>query len=143
MMEGLYLHNLIFISFCRGTTEITYYVILGWTLPGIVVTIWIIIRIYMEDTFCWTTHDNRSLFYIIRIPIILSILVRNIYFLHKISYLKKKIIVKKKKLLQFNFLLFINIVRVLLIKMKTSLHLQRKKMQYGYVKEFKLFLNLI
>ncbi|XP_039308893.1 vasoactive intestinal polypeptide receptor 2-like [Solenopsis invicta] len=104
LMEGLYLHNLVFLALCTDTSTIALYIVLGWGLPGLVVVPWIIIRAIIEDTLCWTTHDNSSLFLIIRIPIIISIL--------------------------FNFLLFLNIVRVLLVKLKTSVHLQQKKMKY-------------
>ncbi|XP_043663969.1 secretin receptor-like isoform X1 [Vespula pensylvanica] len=104
LMEGLYLHNLIFLALCTDTTAITSYILLGWGLPGLVVIPWIIIRATVEDTLCWTIHHNPSFFLIVRIPIVISIL--------------------------FNFGLFVNIVRVLLIKLKTSVHLQHKKMQY-------------
>ncbi|XP_015118508.1 parathyroid hormone 2 receptor [Diachasma alloeum] len=104
-MEGLYLHNLVFLAFCADTSAITVYIILGWGLPAIVVGAWVVIRVLMEDTLCWTTNNNPYFFLIIRIPIMVSILL--------------------------NFILFLNIVRVLLIKMKTSVHLQRKKMHYG------------
>ncbi|XP_044020724.1 secretin receptor-like isoform X3 [Aphidius gifuensis] len=104
LMEGLYLHNLIFLSFCGEKSDINYYIFSGWIFPAIVVSCWITVRIFFEDTFCWTTHDNPTLSYIIQIPIMLSTVI--------------------------NFFLFINLVRVLLIKMKISNHLQRKKMQY-------------
>ncbi|XP_050444865.1 vasoactive intestinal polypeptide receptor 2-like [Cataglyphis hispanica] len=104
LMEGLYLHNLVFKALCADTSTIALYILLGWGLPVLVVVPWIIIRATIEDTLCWTTHDNPLLFLVIRIPIIISIL--------------------------FNFLLFLNIVRVLLVKLKTSVHLQRKKMKY-------------
>ncbi|XP_015597643.1 secretin receptor isoform X2 [Cephus cinctus] len=104
LMEGLYLHNLVFLAFCSDTTAITLYVSLGWGLPCIVVIPWIAVRIILDDTLCWTTHTDQSLFLIIRIPIMISIL--------------------------FNFILFLNIVRVLLAKLKTSLQMQRKKMRY-------------
>ncbi|XP_046813173.1 secretin receptor-like [Vespa crabro] len=104
LMEGLYLHNLIFLALCTDTTAITSYILLGWGLPGLIVIPWVIIRATIEDTLCWTTHHNPSFFLIVRIPIVISIL--------------------------FNFGLFVNIVRVLLIKLKTSVHLQHKKMQY-------------
>ncbi|XP_028046258.1 vasoactive intestinal polypeptide receptor 2 [Monomorium pharaonis] len=104
LMEGLYLHNLVFLALCTDTSTIALYIVLGWGLPVLVVVPWIIIRVIIEDTLCWTTHDNSSLFLVIRIPIMVSIL--------------------------FNFLLFLNIVRVLLVKLKTSVHLQRKKMKY-------------
>ncbi|KAK9309205.1 hypothetical protein QLX08_001146 [Tetragonisca angustula] len=105
LMEGLYLHNLVVWAFCADSTAINLYILMGWGLPVFVVVPWIIIRATIEDTYCWTTHDNPSLFLLIRIPIVISIL--------------------------FNFLLFLNIVRVLFIKFKTSVHLQRKKMQYS------------
>nr|XP_012225728.1 PREDICTED: secretin receptor [Linepithema humile] len=104
LMEGLYLHNLVFLALCADTSTIALYILLGWGLPILVVAPWIIVRATVEDTLCWTTHENPSLFLIIRVPIIISILL--------------------------NFLLFLNIVRVLLVKLKTSVHLQRKKMKY-------------
>ncbi|XP_034180457.1 secretin receptor [Osmia lignaria lignaria] len=105
LMEGLYLHNLVVLAFCADSAAINLYILMGWGLPVFVVVPWIIIRATIEDTLCWTTHDNPSVFLLIRIPIMISTL--------------------------FNFLLFINIVRVLFIKFKTSVHLQRKKMQYS------------
>ncbi|XP_050473864.1 secretin receptor-like [Bombus huntii] len=105
LMEGLYLHNLVVWAFFADSSAINLYILLGWGLPVFVVVPWVIIRATIEDTFCWTTHQNPSLFLLIRIPIVISIL--------------------------FNFLLFLNIVRVLFIKFKTSVHLQRKKMQYS------------
>ncbi|KAG7199215.1 hypothetical protein KM043_018086 [Ampulex compressa] len=105
LMEGLYLHNLIFLALCADTATITLYVVLGWGIPSLVVVPWIIIRATIEDTLCWTTHENPLHFLVIRIPIVVSILL--------------------------NFLLFVNIVRVLFIKFKRSVHLQRKKMQYS------------
>ncbi|KAG5326085.1 PTH1R protein, partial [Acromyrmex heyeri] len=104
LMEGLYLHNLVFLALCTDSSTISLYIALGWGLPVLVVVPWIIFRATIEDTLCWTTHNNSSLFLIIRIPMIICIL--------------------------FNFLLFLNIVRVLLVKLKTSVHLQRKKMKY-------------
>ncbi|KAG5312952.1 PTH1R protein, partial [Pseudoatta argentina] len=104
LMEGLYLHNLVFLALCTDSSTISLYIALGWGLPVLVVVPWIIFRATIENTLCWTTHNNSSLFLIIRIPMIICIL--------------------------FNFLLFLNIVRVLLVKLKTSVHLQRKKMKY-------------
>ncbi|XP_032668147.1 secretin receptor-like isoform X1 [Odontomachus brunneus] len=104
LMEGLYLHNLIILTPCSKTNTITLYILLGWGLPGLVVVPWIVIRATMEDTLCWTTNKNPWLFLIISVPIIISILL--------------------------NFVLFLNIVRVLFVKLKTSVYLQQKKMQY-------------
>ncbi|XP_026669652.1 parathyroid hormone 2 receptor [Ceratina calcarata] len=105
LMEGLYLHNLVVLAFCADSPAINLYILMGWGLPVFVVVPWIIIRATIEDTLCWTTHNTPFVFLLIRIPIMISIL--------------------------FNFLLFVNIVRVLFSKFKTSVHLQQKKMQYS------------
>lgn len=113
LMEGMYLHNLVFLALCTDTSTIALYIVLGWGkmdksvwdyleykviflnpigsqfqiwlykigLPVLVVVPWIIIRVTIEDTLCWTTHENSSLFLVIRIPIIISILVsRTVYY---------------------------------------------------------------
>lgn len=49
-------------------------------LPIFVVVPWIIIRATIEDTLCWTTHDNPSVFLLIRIPIMISTFVSAIIF---------------------------------------------------------------
>ncbi|CAG7728508.1 unnamed protein product, partial [Allacma fusca] len=77
LMEGLYLHNLIFLAPFSDSSAITLYVILGWGCPILVVSSWVLSRIYLDDTFCWTTHDSPDapfkLFLIVQIPIIVSI----------------------------------------------------------------------
>ncbi|KAF7403940.1 hypothetical protein HZH68_006734 [Vespula germanica] len=95
LMEGLYLHNLVFLAlFTDANSSIAVYVGLGWGLPMVFVVSWIICRIIFENTFCWTTNENPYLFLLIRIPTMLSILI--------------------------NFVLFVNIVRVLLSKLKCT-----------------------
>ncbi|XP_043289421.1 vasoactive intestinal polypeptide receptor 2-like isoform X2 [Venturia canescens] len=95
LMEGLYLHNLVFNAlFTDSNSSIAAYAVLGWGLPAIFVLPWVIIRATLEDTYCWTTNDNPFLFLPIRLPTILSILI--------------------------NFILFVNIVRVLLSKLKST-----------------------
>ncbi|KAG8236998.1 hypothetical protein J437_LFUL017318 [Ladona fulva] len=104
LMEGLYLHNLIFLALFSDTSSITLYVILGWGLPILVVVPWVILRAILEDTHCWTTNDNPLFFLVIRIPTVISILL--------------------------NFLLFVNIVRVLLSKLQSSISEESRKYRY-------------
>ncbi|XP_051174636.1 glucagon receptor-like [Leptopilina boulardi] len=104
LMEGLFLHRLIFSTLSADKNTITLYVVIGWGLPVMIIIPWIIARIIFEDVLCWTTNNNSHSFLIISIPTEILIL--------------------------FNFFLFLSIVRVLFIKFKTSVILQRKKMQY-------------
>ncbi|OXA56935.1 Parathyroid hormone/parathyroid hormone-related peptide receptor [Folsomia candida] len=74
LMEGLYLHNLIFLAPFSDSSAITLYVLLGWGLPIPVIISWVVCRINFDDSLCWTTHhNNANLFLIVRIPIIVTI----------------------------------------------------------------------
>lgn len=95
LMEGLYLHNLVFLAlFTDQNSSIAGYVALGWGLPALFVACWIAARVTIEDRYCWTTHGNSQLFLLIRVPTVLSVLI--------------------------NFVLFVNIVRVLHSKLKST-----------------------
>ncbi|XP_021927811.1 secretin receptor-like isoform X2 [Zootermopsis nevadensis] len=94
LMEGLYLHNLIFMALFSDTSAISMYVLLGWGLPALFVLPWVVGRALLEDTLCWTTNSSELLFLLIRGPTTFSILL--------------------------NFMLFVNIVRVLLLKLRAS-----------------------
>ncbi|CAG2166643.1 unnamed protein product [Oppiella nova] len=93
-MEGLYLHNLIFLHIFNDNSSIMRYIILGWGLPVIFIIPWVVIRALYEDTLCWTTNEDKRIFWIIRGPITATIIL--------------------------NFVFFINITRVLFLKMFSS-----------------------
>ncbi|XP_046396246.1 parathyroid hormone/parathyroid hormone-related peptide receptor-like [Ischnura elegans] len=104
LMEGLYLHNLIFLALFSDTSAITLYVIIGWGLPVLVVVPWVALRAVLENTLCWTTHENWWFFLVIHVPTTATVLI--------------------------NFLLFVNIVRVLLLKLRSSICEETRKYRY-------------
>ncbi|KAI4470031.1 pdf receptor-like protein-related [Holotrichia oblita] len=82
LMEGLYLYNLIFSAlFADSSRNIIHYIVLGWGLPVLVIIPWIITRLIFDDTLCWTTHKEKMIFLIIRIPIMISILINFFLFI--------------------------------------------------------------
>lgn len=96
LMEGLYLHNLIFLALFSDTSAITLYVSLGWGLPAVFVISWVTCRALLDDVVCWTVHARRpQLFLLVRVPIVVSIIV--------------------------SFGLFVNIVRVLFLKLRATM----------------------
>ncbi|XP_077553709.1 secretin receptor-like [Haemaphysalis longicornis] len=115
LMEGLYLHSLVFLAFFTDSSSILRYVALGWGLPILFLVPWVVVRATLEDILCWTTNDTKSYFWIIRGPITVSIVV--------------------------NFVLFINITRVLFVKLFTTQTQQARK--YRYRKWFKSTLVLV
>ncbi|XP_048769252.1 secretin receptor-like [Ostrea edulis] len=96
-MEGFYLHNIIFITTFKKSKRFFLYILFGWCSPVLCIIPWVIVRRVLEDTLCWSTHSAENKFvWIIRGPIVVTIVI--------------------------NFLFFLNIVRVLFTKL-TALHM--------------------
>lgn len=94
LMEGLYLHNLIFLDVFTEKSGILWYCLSAWGGPLLFILPWVAVRIEYEDKECWNINHNKGYFWIIRGPISLSI--------------------------ALNFIFFVNILRVLYTKLKRS-----------------------
>nr|XP_060638549.1 vasoactive intestinal polypeptide receptor 2 [Anolis sagrei ordinatus] len=92
LVEGLFLHILLLVIVSHNR-HFTIYLLIGWGIPTVFIIMWIVSRIYMEDTGCWDTNESSGPWWIIRLPILISILV--------------------------NFMLFISIIRILLQKLRS------------------------
>ncbi|XP_059560663.1 secretin receptor [Myotis daubentonii] len=94
LAEGLYLHTLLAVSFFSERKCLQGCVALGWGSPAIFVASWALTRHFLEDAGCWDINANASVWWVIRGPVILSILI--------------------------NFILFVNILRILMRKLRTQ-----------------------
>ncbi|XP_061086428.1 parathyroid hormone 3 receptor [Conger conger] len=90
LVEGLYLHSLIFMAFLSDKNYLWALIIIGWGVPAVFVSIWVSARASLADTQCWDISAG-NLKWIYQVPILAAIVV--------------------------NFFLFINIVRVLASKL--------------------------
>ncbi|EHB08752.1 Vasoactive intestinal polypeptide receptor 2 [Heterocephalus glaber] len=90
LVEGLYLHTLLVAIFSPSRCFLAY-LLIGWGIPTICIGVWTATRLSLEDTGCWDTNDHSVPWWVIRTPILVSILV--------------------------NFVLFISIIRILLQKL--------------------------
>ncbi|XP_076046949.1 uncharacterized protein LOC143028556 isoform X2 [Oratosquilla oratoria] len=102
LMEGLYLHNLIFMALFTDSSAITMYVVLGWGLPLVCVGSWATLRSLFDNEHCWTVNNSQWIFIVcIKAPVGVS----NVA----------------------NFFFFLNVTRVLLLKLRSSVSAESDK----------------
>ncbi|XP_067852478.1 vasoactive intestinal polypeptide receptor 1-like [Heptranchias perlo] len=93
LVEGLYLQTLLSLTFVSNKKYFWWYCLIGWGAPGIVLAIWIFIKLYFDNKGCWDDNENEYIWWIIRGAILLSVLM--------------------------NFLIFLNIIRILVQKLRS------------------------
>ncbi|XP_031345579.1 PDF receptor isoform X2 [Photinus pyralis] len=94
-IEGLYLHNVITVTVFQEYSYMKLYFWLGWTLPLALTIIWVIIMIVCtENTGCWYLYYFLPYYWILEGPRLTVIIV--------------------------NLLFLLNIVRVLVVKLRES-----------------------
>uniref|UniRef100_A0A3P8RZB8 Growth hormone releasing hormone receptor 2 n=1 Tax=Amphiprion percula TaxID=161767 RepID=A0A3P8RZB8_AMPPE len=91
LVEGLYLQTLLLLTFTQTRRLLWIYGVLGWGSPWVTSVIWVLLKTQLEDEGCWDNLESR-LWWIIKIPILLSIFINLLIFLN-IS----RIIVQKMK----------------------------------------------
>ncbi|KAK2822540.1 hypothetical protein Q5P01_022605 [Channa striata] len=93
LVEGLYLHSLIFMTFFSNRKYLWGFTLIGWGVPAMFVSVWATVRAMFADTECWDlSAGNLKLIY--QVPIVVAVVV--------------------------NFILFLNIIRVLATKLRET-----------------------
>uniref|UniRef100_A0A8C6U348 Parathyroid hormone/parathyroid hormone-related peptide receptor n=1 Tax=Neogobius melanostomus TaxID=47308 RepID=A0A8C6U348_9GOBI len=93
LVEGLYLHSLIFMTFFSDRKYLWGFTLIGWGVPAMFVTVWASVRATYADTECWDLSAG-NLKWIYQVPILTAVVV--------------------------NFVLFLNIIRVLATKLRET-----------------------
>ncbi|XP_072110540.1 growth hormone-releasing hormone receptor-like [Mobula birostris] len=91
LVEALYLNSLLLASFSYVRSSIWWWSLLGWGVPSICMLAWVITKIQFENTDCWDIIDDSPYWWIIKGLIVTSIAI--------------------------NFVLFVNIIRILVQKL--------------------------
>ncbi|KAK0149682.1 Growth hormone-releasing hormone receptor [Merluccius polli] len=99
LVEALYLNSLLLSSFYHSRRCLWGFGLLGWGVPVLFIVLWIMSRVYFEDTECWDINENSSYWWIIKGPIVVSIGVNFMLFLNIIRILMQKL---NPRLIQFN-----------------------------------------
>uniref|UniRef100_A0A8C9TRD9 Growth hormone-releasing hormone receptor n=1 Tax=Scleropages formosus TaxID=113540 RepID=A0A8C9TRD9_SCLFO len=99
LVEALYLNSLLMWARHGGNRLLWWFALLGWGVPAIFMLMWIMSRVYFEDTECWDINENSPYWWIIKGPIAVSICVNFVLFVNIIRILGQKL---NPRLTQFN-----------------------------------------
>lgn len=91
LIEGIYLHNLLVVTVFSEMNYFNIYLCIGWGSPVLFVVPWIVVKYLYENTGCWMTNENMAYWWIIRTPILLSILINFFIFIRIIHILVSKL----------------------------------------------------
>ncbi|CAL8400157.1 unnamed protein product, partial [Gadus morhua 'NCC'] len=103
LVEGLYLHTLLMVIHTYSV-HLSTYMLIGWGIPFVVTVVWVVCKVCLEDTGCWEKSEISTPERVINWPIMASIII--------------------------NFILFVNIIRILVQKVRCSVVGGNDKCQY-------------
>ncbi|XP_038078598.1 secretin receptor-like isoform X2 [Patiria miniata] len=95
LVEGVYLHALITLAVFSESSSLKLYIALGWGVPILFVLPWVIVQEYTNPGGCWlASMTQKDIYWIIKAPVMCSVVL--------------------------NFILFLNILRVLATKLSAT-----------------------
>ncbi|MEQ2175609.1 Vasoactive intestinal polypeptide receptor, partial [Goodea atripinnis] len=89
LVEGLYLHALLAVSFFSERKYFWWYILIGWGAPTIFISAWVVTKAYLSHPGCWETIDDAP-WWIIKTPILVTILMNFFLFICIIRILRQK-----------------------------------------------------
>ncbi|XP_004701830.1 parathyroid hormone 2 receptor [Echinops telfairi] len=90
LVEGLYLHSLIFVAFFSDTKYLWGFTVIGWGFPAAFAAAWAVARATLADTRCWELNAG-DIKWIYQAPILAAIGLNFIIFLNTVRVLATKI----------------------------------------------------
>ncbi|XP_040200927.1 parathyroid hormone/parathyroid hormone-related peptide receptor-like isoform X1 [Rana temporaria] len=90
LVEGLYLHSLIFMAYLSDRSYFWALTIIGWGLPAVFVSVWASVRVSLADTQCWDLSAGHMK-WIYQTPILAATLVNFFFFLNIVRVLASKL----------------------------------------------------
>uniref|UniRef100_A0A3B5LU55 Glucagon receptor a n=1 Tax=Xiphophorus couchianus TaxID=32473 RepID=A0A3B5LU55_9TELE len=91
LVEGIYLHNLLVITVFTERNYFKIYLCIGWGTPLIFLVPWAVSKYLYENKECWEQNTDMNIWWIIRAPILLGVVINFIIFIHIIKILVSKL----------------------------------------------------
>ncbi|XP_068931205.1 parathyroid hormone 2 receptor [Petaurus breviceps papuanus] len=90
LVEGLYLHTLIFMAFFSNAKYLWGFTLVGWGFPAVFVVAWTVVRATVADARCWEFNAG-DFKWIYQAPILTAIGLNFVLFLNTVRVLATKI----------------------------------------------------
>ncbi|XP_006627747.2 gastric inhibitory polypeptide receptor [Lepisosteus oculatus] len=103
LVEGLYLHNLLVLMVFSENSYFCGYLVIGWGTPVLFVVPWTVVRYLYENKKCWEMNENMAYWWIIRSPILFSILINFFIFIRIIKILVSKLTAHQMRYTDYKF----------------------------------------
>ncbi|XP_059183695.1 secretin receptor isoform X2 [Centropristis striata] len=91
LAEGHFLFTLVSRSFFSLKKHLAWYIALSWGLPVIVIVAWGCAKYLYEDEGCWETRRHEWIWWILRVPVLLTIFINLVFFLGILRILVSKL----------------------------------------------------
>uniref|UniRef100_A0A669QKW0 Growth hormone-releasing hormone receptor n=2 Tax=Phasianus colchicus TaxID=9054 RepID=A0A669QKW0_PHACC len=75
LIEGIYLQTLLLLTFVSDKQYVWWFIFAGWGAPTAVMLTWVLTRLHQQNTGCWDDDENGVVLWVIKGPILLTVLV--------------------------------------------------------------------
>lgn len=97
-VEGFFLHHSLVLGVFSTQAPFKLFYFIGWGLPALFIIVWSVVLHFKHDSYCWSDYSQLHYYYIITIPFILALVV--------------------------NLVFLVNIIRVLVSKLRANNHIE-------------------
>ncbi|KAM8903588.1 secretin receptor isoform 3-T3 [Spinachia spinachia] len=91
LAEGHFLFTLVSRSFFSLRKHLAWYIVLSWGVPLTVIVSWGCAKYFYEDHGCWETRTHEWIWWILRVPVLLTISMNLFFFLGILRILVSKL----------------------------------------------------
>jgi hypothetical protein len=124
-VEGLLLHTKLSGVFSEGPPFPCFYMI-GWGVPAVIIILWSSIMSVTLDSSCWSGYSKSPYIWILTVPMFCALIV-SVLILTKNNIMLNNFLVSFLSVMQANAVFLVNIIRILLVKIKDTVSGEMRK----------------
>ncbi|XP_061841351.1 secretin receptor [Nerophis lumbriciformis] len=102
LVEGHFLFTLVRRSLFSLKKHLVWYLVLSWGSPLVVIVSWACAKYFYEDEGCWETRRREWIWWILRVPVLLTIFMNLLFFLGILRILASKLRMPDKRRNEFS-----------------------------------------